>query len=44
MSWLHQNIHNKGSLFSTNEILTQATGKPLDANVYKAHLENRYLN
>jgi carboxypeptidase Taq len=44
MNWLRQNIHEKGSLFSTNEILKQATGKTLDANVYKTHLENRYLN
>ena len=43
MSWLRQNIHAKGSLFTTNEILIQATGKPLDANVFKDHLEKRYL-
>ena len=43
MEWLRQNIHGKGSLFSTKEILIQATGKSLDAEVFKSHLENRYL-
>jgi carboxypeptidase Taq len=43
MEWLRQNIHSKGSLHSTKEILIQATGKPLDAEIFKNHLENRYL-
>jgi len=43
MTWLRQNVHSKGSLLSTREILTEATGKPLDAEVFKAHLKTRYL-
>jgi carboxypeptidase Taq len=43
MEWLRQNIHSKGSLHSTKDILIQATGKPLDAEIFKSHLENRYL-
>ncbi|MBC8157873.1 MAG: carboxypeptidase M32, partial [Alphaproteobacteria bacterium] len=43
MSWLRQNVHAKASLHSTRDILIQATGKPLDAEVFKRHLERRYL-
>ena len=43
MTWLRQNVHAKASLHSTRDILTQATGKPLDAEVFKSHLEKRYL-
>jgi carboxypeptidase Taq len=42
-NWLKENVHSKASRFSTQEIVLQATGKPLDAGIYKAHLKNRYL-
>ncbi len=41
--WLGTNIHAKGSLLSTRELLVAATGRPLDAAVFKAHLARRYL-
>ena len=44
MGWLRQNIHAQGSLLTTSEILIQATGKALDAEVFKSHLEKRYLH
>ena len=43
MAWLKQNIHQKGSLYSANEILTQATGSGLSATPFKEHLKSRYL-
>jgi Zn-dependent M32 family carboxypeptidase len=41
--WRRTNVHAKGSRFSTAEIITQATGRPLDARTYERHLETRYL-
>lgn len=43
LRWLRANVHKKGSLLTTREILTQATGRPLDAAPFKAHLKARYL-
>lgn len=43
LAWLRPNVHALGSSRSTDEILTQATGRPLDAAVFKAHLTRRYL-
>ncbi len=40
---LRANIHGKGSLLSTRDLLTEATGRPLDATAFKAHLARRYL-
>lgn len=41
--WLRSNIHGKASSRSTRELLIEATGRPLDAGVFKAHLKHRYL-
>lgn len=41
--WLCDNVHSWGSYRSTDALLTEATGRPLDAGVYKAHLRRRYL-
>jgi len=43
LGWLRQNIHAQGRLLDTDALLTRATGRPLDAAVYKAHLRTRYL-
>jgi carboxypeptidase Taq len=42
-SWLKTNVHSVGSLKSTQAIITQATGRPLDVATYKRHLQRRYL-
>jgi carboxypeptidase Taq len=44
MGWLRANVHAKGALLSTRDLLTDATGKPLDPAIYKAHLKRRYLD
>ncbi|MEE8279415.1 MAG: carboxypeptidase M32, partial [Alphaproteobacteria bacterium] len=43
LGWLTDNVHAKGSVLSTRDLLVQATGRPLDTQVFKAHLKNRYL-
>jgi carboxypeptidase Taq len=44
MSWLHVNVHAHGNLLGFNELLMQATGKPLDPTDFQAHLRARYLS
>lgn len=41
--WLEKNIWSQGSLLSTNDLITAATGEPLNARFFKAHLQRRYL-
>jgi carboxypeptidase Taq len=43
LAWLRMNIHGKGSLLSTSDLLRQATGSSLDARIYEDHLKRRYL-
>lgn len=43
MGWLGENIHGEASHLSSSDLLTKATGKPLDPEVFIAHLKNRYL-
>jgi carboxypeptidase Taq len=43
-AWLRANVHGKGSLLSSSsELVEAATGRTLDARVYRRHLEARYL-
>jgi carboxypeptidase Taq len=44
LAWLRANVHGKGSLLSTRELVAAATGRPLDASVYERHLRARYLS
>lgn len=44
LGWLRANVHGKGSLAATDEILAEATGAPLGIAAFKAHLESRYLS
>jgi carboxypeptidase Taq len=43
-NWLHSNVHAHGSLYGFNELLREATGKPLDPTEFQAHLRARYLS
>ncbi len=43
LAWLRANVHAKGSLLDAPALLEQATGRTLDAAVFKAHLRRRYL-
>lgn len=42
-AWLRANVHEKGSLMTTDQLLVAATGQPLTAEVFRAHLRERYL-
>ncbi|MBB4264396.1 carboxypeptidase M32 [Roseospira visakhapatnamensis] len=42
MGWLRANVHEKGSLLTGPELLTAATGRPLEPAVFLAHLRTRY--
>ncbi|WP_370156859.1 carboxypeptidase M32 [Ferrovibrio sp.] len=44
LRWLRANVHGQGSLLTTDELLKAATGKPLGAAAFKAHLKARYLS
>ena len=41
--WLRQNIWQHGSRFTTEQLITQATGEPLSSRYFRSHLEARYL-
>ena len=41
--WLRDNVHSKGSLLTTDELFTAATGEKLNVTHYLNHLSNRYL-
>ena len=43
MNWLGKNVHSKGCLLSTSDLLIQATGEALNADHFKNHLKTRYL-
>ncbi len=43
LTWLRENIHSKGSSLPTRDLLTNVTGQPLNADIFKDHLRHRYL-
>jgi carboxypeptidase Taq len=43
VAWLRANVHAKGSLLSTEDLLVEATGRPLDAGTFRDHLRRRYV-
>lgn len=43
-AWRKENIWSKASMLSTPEIMRQATGEPLNARYFEAHLRTRYLD
>lgn len=43
LAWLRRHVHGQGSRFSSEELLVRATGKPLDPEIFEAHLRRRYL-
>lgn len=42
LKWLRANVHGKGSLLESDELLLQATGSKLDPRYFREHLESRY--
>jgi carboxypeptidase Taq len=43
LAWLRLHVHGLGSKLSTDELVTGATGRPLDPVVFEAHVTRRYL-
>lgn len=43
LGWLRSRVHSRGSLLGFNDLLHEATGKPLDPADFEAHLTARYL-
>ncbi len=43
LAWLRANIHGQGCRFETGELLTRATGRPLELQPFLDHLQARYL-
>ena len=44
MTWLSENIHKHGCLFSTQDLMVRATGRKLNSKAFKKHLCQRYLS
>ncbi len=45
VGWLGTHVHAKGSVpGSLDALLEEATGRPLDASMFRRHLERRYLD
>ncbi|MGL4223289.1 MAG: carboxypeptidase M32, partial [Shewanella sp.] len=42
-NWLGKHIWSKGSLLTTDELIIQATGEPLNGQYLAKHLKQRYL-
>lgn len=43
MDWLDANIWSQASRWSTDDLVSRATGEPLNASHFRKHLEARYL-
>ena len=44
MQWLRETVHSQGSRLSGDALITAASGRSLDPEVFKAHLRRRYLD
>lgn len=42
--WLKRHVHEKASSVSRQQMLEQGTGEKLNADIYLAHLRERYMN
>jgi len=43
VGWLRAHVHSQGSRLGFDDLLTEATGRPLGATAFQAHLAARYL-
>ena len=43
LHWLRENVHSKGKFENYNELMTQATGRQLEVEPFRRHLQARYL-
>ena len=43
LGWVRREVHGRANLLGFNDLMRAATGKPLDAKAFEAHLTARYL-
>ena len=43
LGWLRDRVHGQGKLLAYDDLMTQATGNPLQAHYFRNHLQQRYL-
>ena len=43
VGWLRSNVHRHGSRLPADQLMTEATGRPLDAAAFKRHIQRRYM-
>jgi carboxypeptidase Taq len=43
MHWLREKIHSQGCLHTADELTKNITGQPLNAEIFKSYLKNKYL-
>jgi len=43
LAWLHANVHEQGKRYETQELITRASGRPLETPPFLDHLDARYL-
>ncbi len=44
LGWLRRAVHGRASLLSADDLVREASGRPLDAAAYERHLRQRYLS
>ena len=44
LGWVRREVHSRANLLGFNDLMQAATGKPLDAKAFEAHLTARYLS
>jgi len=44
LDWLRREIHGRGSLLETDDLIEQVTGRPLAVDAFHDHLQKRYLS
>lgn len=43
LTWLREKVHGNGKYLNFTELMTEATGRPLEVAPFREHLEARYL-
>ncbi|MGO1120239.1 carboxypeptidase M32 [Rhodovibrionaceae bacterium A322] len=43
LNWLRQKVHGRASFLMGSDLVAEATGQPLNPEIFKAHLKQRYL-
>ncbi len=43
LSWLREKVHSQGCLYTADDLTANVTGQPLNAEVFKSYLKEKYL-